>query len=42
MVLVSEGGRGNVHLETPLTEEEIEAEIAVVRQSRRPPDATRH
>lgn len=28
-------------VQTPLTEEEIEAEIAAVRQSRRPPDATR-
>ena len=28
-------------LETPLTEEEIEAEIAALRQSRRPPDASR-
>jgi hypothetical protein len=28
-------------LETPLTEEEIEAEIAAVRQSRRPPDTSR-
>lgn len=28
-------------LETPLTEEEIEAEITAVRQSRRPPDASR-
>ena len=28
-------------LETPLTEEEIEAEIAAVRQCRRPPDASR-
>ena len=28
-------------LETPLTEEEIEAEIAAVRQSRRRPEASR-